>query len=260
MIIDTCLSFLLMKLSRRAFALLLCALLQVLTLRSNSLAAPPDARPEGRFLFQPKLVWANGSVTYQGTGFLLRAGERYFGATSLHFMNFAAGGLLEAVWLDIVNESTVASFKDGFGLPAVSKFETEAEIEHDFLLMPMPALPKGTTALQLDETDSFAAGMELWFPDKTPTEKSGYRWIRAVVVADEGHVLRIRLLDPVKLQSQSGSPAIAKASGKVIGLLFRGSERELLLCPARSLTRRLSAPLPAVPLAESIKQDTVRRR
>jgi hypothetical protein len=57
-------------------------------------------KPVGKFLFQPMLIWGTSEVTHQGTGYLMKYENKIFGVTSIHFLNFDAGGLFEAIWLD----------------------------------------------------------------------------------------------------------------------------------------------------------------
>lgn len=65
-------------------------------------------------------------------------------------------------------------------------------------------------------------------------------------------MIKVRLLSPVTLQSQSGTPFINQATGRVAGMLMGGDKNELYLCPARGLLERLSQNMADIPLIESI--------
>lgn len=211
-------------------------------------------RPSGRFLFQPMLIWATSEVTHQGTGYLIRSDERIFGVTSLHFMNFEAGGLFEAIWLDIRTSKPIVRFDRSLGQPAKTSIETYADIEHDFVLMPAEGLPPDCAALEIEVIQRYPKGAKLWFPNKSGASDIGYDWIEAEIVKDDGHMIRVRLLSKIALQSQSGSPFISQKSGRVVGMLMGGDEKEIFLCPARSLARRLEAAPKEVTLMSGIKR------
>lgn len=212
-------------------------------------------KPSGRFLFQPMLIWATSETTQQGTGYLVTEGGRTYGVTSIHFMNFEAGGLFEAIWLDIPSSRPVVGFRTSLGKPGRQAINEFPDIAHDFIVMPLDKLPADCTALPVEDIANYPKATKLWFPNKTETEKSGYAWIEAEVVADEKHVLKVRLLSPVKLQSQSGSPFINQETGRVAGMLMGGDEKVIFLCPTRFMARRIKQGPEAVPLMESIRKN-----
>ena len=233
--------------------LLLPTLLFALAAITSTPVAAAD-KPTGRFLFQPMFIWGTSEVSHQGTGFLLKDGERTFGVTSIHFMDFDAGGLFEAIWLDVATEKTVMGFRHSLGKPERTAIEKLGDIQHDFVLMPTDSVPAGCATVEVEDTLSYAVGTKLWFPNKSAESPDGYAWAEAEVIEDKGLMISVKFLSEVKLQSQSGSPFINQATGKVIGILMGGDEKEIFLCPARSLAKRLKSTATPVPLMESIKK------
>lgn len=224
----------------------------VAVLAAGSLGQAAE-KPAGRFLFQPMLIWGTAEVTQQGTGFLVRDGQRYYGATSIHFMNFEARGLFEAIWLDIHTSKPMIGFRTSLGKPDRTSIERRPDIQYDFVLMPMEELPAGCAAVELENVEKYAEGTRLWFPNKSGAAKIGYEWLEAVVVEDEGRLLNVRFVSAPKLQSQSGTPFLNQESGRVVGLLMGGDEKMgIFLCPARSLVARIKSQPKEMPLMESI--------
>lgn len=217
-------------------------------------AAIAAERPTGRFLFQPMLIWGTSEVTHQGTGYLLQHQNRYFGVTSIHFMNFEADGLFEAIWTDIVTSRPVIGFKHSLGKLERQSIDDLADIQYDFIVLPTSSLPPDCVGLEIDDVEKYAEGTKLWFPNKTADEKNGYRWVPAEIIKDEGHMLRVRLLGNVKLQSQSGSPFLDQETGRVVGMLMGGNKKELFLCPARFIAKRLKSPVQELLLMETVKK------
>ncbi len=215
-------------------------------------------KPDGRILFQPQLQWGNSDTTFQGTGYLIEHNGRYFGVTSIHFLNFDAGGLQGATWLDVPTESPVATFRSSLGRPTRTAINRMRDVADDFLLLPCPQLPAATTPLQLEQVARYEPGTRLWFPNKSRDAASGHAWIDATVVEDAGYWIQVRLSDPITIQSQSGSPVLNAATGRVIGML-QGVEDQngttmLYLCPARSLLKHLARNPRPVSLTTSIRR------
>lgn len=227
-------------------------LLTVLTNISTSSAAD---KPDGRFLYQPKLIWGNSKITHQGTGYLLKHDNRYFGVTSTHFLDFEAGGLSEAVWVDIRTMRPVLSFRNSLGKPERTEIKLNTDIAHDFVLMPTETLPTGCKALEIESVNRYAKGTRLWFPNKSLNGKFGYEWVEAEVVEDVGPLIVVKLLADIELRSQSGSPFLNQKNGRVIGMLFGGDKDELILCPARSLVKRLKSNKKSMSLLTSINTN-----
>jgi hypothetical protein len=215
-------------------------------------------KPDGRILFQPQLLWANSETTLQGTGYLIEHKGKYFGVTSIHFLNFDVGGLRGATWLDVASESPVTTFRTSLGGPLRTSITRMRDAADDFLLLPIASQPEETTVLQLEQVAKYAPGTRLWFPNKNRDAAAGHTWIDATVVEDAGFWIQVRLAEKIILQSQSGSPVLNAETGKVIGML-QGAEDEhgrtmLYLCPARSLIKHLGRNLKPVSLMTSIRR------
>ena len=215
-------------------------------------------KPAGRILYQPQLLWSNSMSTVQGTGYVIRHGEKYFGVTSLHFLDFDAGGLRSATWLDVFNETPLATFRASLGKPIRASFTLPRHVADDFLLLPLTTLPEGGTALQLEQVERYSPGERLWFPNKNRDVEIGHEWIDATIIEDAGHLIKVRVRDPIVLQSQSGSPLLNASTGKVVGMIHGGNEEDgkiiLTLCPARSLVKHLGRRQQLSPLMTSISR------
>lgn len=215
-------------------------------------------KPDGRILFQPQLQWGNSDTTFQGTGYLIEHGGKFFGVTSIHFLNFDAGGLQGATWLDVPTESPVTTFRASLGRPARTAISRMRDVADDFLLLPCAQLPAETVALKLEQVARYEPGTRLWFPNKSRHEATGHAWIDATVVEDAGYWIQVRLADPIVIQSQSGSPVLNATTGRVVGML-QGAEDQngvtmLYLCPARSLLKHLARNPRPVSLTTSIRR------
>ena len=244
-----------MRFSRRlALLLILSALLSTSGLFGSGVVL----KPSGRLLFQPQLLWSNSMTTLQGTGYIITHAGKYFGVTSIHFMDFDAGGLRSATWLDVYSESPLATFRSSHGRPLRSTITQPRHVADDFLLLPCSTLPDSSTALELENIERYTAGTRLWFPNKNREIETGHEWVDATVVEDLGYLIKVRLRDPVTLDSQSGSPLLSADTGKVIGMLQSGEEENgkilLTLCPARSIVKFLSRPQRPTPLLTSISR------
>jgi hypothetical protein len=199
-------------------------------------------------------IWGTSKVTHQGTGYLIQHEGKWFGVTSTHFLKFSPQGLFEAIWLDIHTDEPIIGFKKSLGKPERTEIVRSEDIQHDFLLLPAEAPPAKSEGLQLDPTDKHPAGTKLWFPNKSAKVAAGYEWLDAEVVEDEGPMLRVKLLSKVRLQSQSGSPFLRQDNGRVIGMLMGAEKDVILLCPSRSLLKRLQSGAPEVSLMEAIRK------
>jgi hypothetical protein len=215
-------------------------------------------RPSGKLLFQPQLLWSNSDTTLQGTGYIIEHRGKFFGVTSIHFLDFDAGGLRAATWLDVYSEMPLATFRASLGRPARTTISQPKHVADDFLLLPLTAVPEQSTALQLEQVERYSAGTRLWFPNKSRDVESGYEWIDATVLEDLGYLIKAKLRDPIVIQSQSGSPLLNADTGKVVGMVQGGEEENgkvtLTLCPARSLVKFLSRPQQTTALLTSIRR------
>lgn len=217
------------------------------------------AKPTGRFLFQPQWLWAgNSETTLQGTGFLIKHAEKIYGVTSIHFLDFNAGGLTMATWCDLRDGSPVLTFRASVGPPDRTSIDRLSDVRHDFLLLVAPELKEECAPLELEFVERYRTGARFWFPNKNPAAEEGYEWIDGLLEQDAGHYLKIRLRGPVALLSQSGSPVLHATTGRVAGLVYGGEEANggvtLICCPARSLVRWLRRPPAPVSLTRSIRK------
>ena len=115
-------------------------------------------RPNGAFLFQPELEWANGKTTRQGTGYLLRYGKRTFGVTSMHFMDFEAGGLKQATWFDLESDEATARFRNSLGRLGAKDLKTYSDLQHDLVVLPLNTHPSDVTLLEIEHVKKYPAG------------------------------------------------------------------------------------------------------
>ena len=212
-------------------------------------------KPTLRFLFQPKLAYANSEQVLAGTGYLIKNGEDLFGATCVHFLDFDAGGLLEAHFLDIRTSRPMLTFHNSLGRPNRAEIKEQADIQHDFILLPAKELPVGCSALKLEALERYPRGTKLWFPNKSDEKRYGYVWLDAEVIEDDLHVIKVRFAMPPSLESRSGTPFLNPESGCVIGMLMGWDDSGVLVCPARSIVKWLQKPPQPVPLKESIKKN-----
>ncbi len=215
-------------------------------------------KPDGKILYQPQLLWANSMTTLQGTGYVIAHGGKLYGVTSVHFLDFEAGGLRAATWLDVYSERPLATFRASLGRPARTAFPRPTDVAHDFLLLPCNAPPEEGVALQLEDVARYEPGTRLWFPSKSRQVETGHDWIDATVVEDLGHLLRVRLASSITLESQSGSPLLNAATGKVVGMIHSGTDERgatiLTLCPARSIVKFLGRRQELTSLLSSIRR------
>lgn len=209
-------------------------------------------KPTGKFLFQPMFIWATSEVTHQGTGYLLKHENRVYGVTSIHFLDFDAGGLFEAIWLDVHSSKPIAGFRTSTGKPKTTSIQKFEDIQNDFLLMPLDKIPEGFVGIEIEKVARYTKGHKLWFPNKSEEDTIGYKWVEAEVIEDRGHMIAVKFLSDVKLQSQSGSPFFSQESGKAIGMLMGGDQNEIYLCPTRGILDSLDSHPTPMPLMESI--------
>jgi hypothetical protein len=184
---------------------------------------------------------------------LIKHGSRYYGVTSIHFLDFEKGGLYEAIWLDIPTSTPLITFTHSFGRPAVTAIDYRTDLQHDFLLLPTATLRGDCVALEIENVEKYPPGMRLLFPNKHGTWPAGYEWIVLELLEDVGYAISARPLATFKLQSQSGSPIINPRTGKVMGMLQGGTLAEMDFCPARSIAKTLQSEASDIPLMQSIR-------
>jgi hypothetical protein len=111
-------------------------------------------------------------------------------------------------------------------------------------LLPVSVDEKLVHVLDLDDRPGPKVGERVWFPDKQPGEPGGVRLIEGTVVQVETRFIRVQLDNAIQPQSQSGSPVISQANGKVLGLWGGFSQEKgktyLFLNPAPELHKSLN--------------------
>jgi WD40 repeat protein len=202
---------------------------------------PSPTQPDKTILFQPKFIYED-NTTYQGTGFFARAPNGNIAAvTSSHFLRQEGAPLVKAEWLDIRADKTVARFSKSWGLPGSGG--NLLSLRSDYLLMPVEQDIPGEMILELDPRALPLQGERIWFPNKDPDRALGYDIVPGKVTNPVDTGITILLDRPITVQSQSGSPVISQATGKVLGTLsraFRGQGRTTLqFCPSRAIIEAL---------------------
>ncbi len=212
-----------------------------------------SAMQEKPIVFQPEFKWADGSITKQGTGSMVKGRNGVsIGLTSSHFLDFSGPGLVEASWLEIENEKPVASSKKFYGKPGKGIFKEPFDLRSDYVLFMM----EGTTpnALELDLRKTIPLKEKIWFPNKNHEVSSGCSLIEGTVIEAEEGYLAVKLDRKIDLRSRSGTPAISQSTGKIIGILSSGkTEKEasfLYLAPAFAISKALLETQPEIPFRE----------
>lgn len=211
----------------------------------SALPPPPRAEPpKARILFQPMFLWEGKKPTRQGTGFLVKTSKGKVAAvTSAHFLDFDGPPLKEVRWLDVGSNKAIASFKTSWGQPgsAGTAGLRKMDLRPDYFIMPATA-PQ--LVLEMDDRPLPIVGESIWFPDKDPDEELGYRLMYGTVAKATESYIEVTLDESLELQSQSGSPILSRATGKVIGTLSRGDVGKgtpsLYLTPAHSIREALA--------------------
>ncbi len=203
---------------------------------------PAAKPPNTRILFQPMFIWDGKKPTRQGTGFLAKgAKDRIAAVTSAHFLSFTGPPLKEVRWLDVTTREPLATFSTSWGQPG--NRGTPVDLRPDYFICPVTTPVPPEQVLELDDRPLPGVGERVWFPDKDSKSATelGFEVVEGVVnEAEETHI-HLKLDRPIRLQSQSGSPVISQATGKVIGTFARGhpAGTDLFLTPASSILRAL---------------------
>jgi hypothetical protein len=191
-------------------------------------------------------IWAGSDDTYQGTGFFAKAPNGKIAAvSSAHFLERNGPPLLEAKWLNVHTSKPVATFTLSWGTPGRAGTRYPAvDLRSDYLLMPAPESVSADLALELDPRPKPTRNERIWFPNKDDTLPLGYRVVAGTVVESDETYSVVVLDEEITLQSQSGSPFISQATGKVIGTLssadFGSSRPRLLLTPSGAILAALA--------------------
>ncbi len=193
------------------------------------------AAPRGQLLYQPIFHWSDGDESAQGTGFFAKAPNGKIAAvTSAHFIDPERPALLSAEWQTIDGEKIVAKLSTSWGPPG-KLGGSELDQRSDYLLFPVEPEVMVPQVLEFDPRPRCEDGELVWFVDKDGSESAAdQRVLTGRVKLESPLAIILTLDDPIKLQSQSGSPFISQKTGKVIGLLCSGGHDgdELLLIAA----------------------------
>ena len=215
--------------------------------RTHGRVAPPSR--DKQLLAQPRLDFADGRITDQGTAFFVHAPNGATAAvTASHYLD-QNGPALSHVWLLSVTAAEPTALADstvGWGLPGgqgVRGANDVTDLRADRFLLPVSVDEHNVHVLDLDDRAGPQLGERVWLPDKQPSEPGGVRLIEGTVVQIETRFVCVQLDEALKLQSQSGSPVISQANGKVLGLLGGGTEESgrtlLFLNPAHEIRKAL---------------------
>ena len=120
-----------------------------------------DAKPKGKFLFQPLFIWGDSEASHQGTGYLLKHKNSTYGVTSIHFMDFSRGGLYHAIWCDIAEFKPVMTFTTSLGKPHVKTIANDKDIAFDFVVMPAEKVPEGYASVEIEVVEKYKAGHKI---------------------------------------------------------------------------------------------------
>jgi iron-sulfur cluster assembly accessory protein len=218
----------------------------------------PAGPPQGTVVFQPMFVWADGTTTLQGTGFFAAApGGRVAAVTSAHLINKDGPRLLEARWINVRSGDTAATFSSSWGTPGDGgRTEPQPDLRLDYLLFPATKAPDRAAVLEFDPRPKPTVGERIHFPNKDESADPGHKWVEGAVSEADEKFVTVLLDQKIHLQSQSGSPVISQATGKVIGTLSRArQDRErtvLTLAPAGGMVTALASQPTNLPLRDVI--------
>lgn len=218
---------------------------------------PAAVDRDAPLLLQPVLVWADESITVQGTGFTVDHPRGTFAVTSSHYivpsetpLHSVAFGSLPA--LDKLGRVEVA-----WGPIGPCDSESADDMRDDYLVMPTPPLP-GLQPLQLDPRDEIPVGEAVWFPDKDDGATAGHVVRTGRVTRSSRGALEVALDQPIVLESQSGTPVLSEASNRVIGILGGADSEQgqrLYFAPASVLRAVMDdEQREPVPLSEALMQ------
>jgi hypothetical protein len=222
-----------------------------------------DALPQAKILFQPQFLWADASVTREGTGFFVRsANDTLAAVTNVQHLVAADQAVREASWLDVRSEESVVTFTRVWGEPGSGGTMEPLDLRSDYLLLPMSAdrLPPHAKALPLDSRDGPAEGEAVWLPVKAVEADHGFRAVAGRVHQAAETFITVNLNQALSLSSLNGSPVISQKTGSVIGTLSRGGRRTdgttvLVLTPADAIGQAIQSARDKTPLSESFSGE-----
>lgn len=200
--------------------------------------------PYKNIVFQPQFNWANHTCTQQGTGsFIKTSSGCIIGVTSAHFINFSGPKLLKVDWLDIRTKKTIATSVKSWGMPGHEGCYNPLDLRSDYILMIIEGNVHSQNILEIDLRNLVEIGERIWFPNKNPKEHRGYDLIEGTISEVKNTHLIVVLDQIIDLQSRSGTPIISQCTGKVIGILTGGGEKNgntfLYLVPSLAIYRML---------------------
>ncbi len=208
------------------------------------------APPAGRVTLGQTLHFADGSTTYQGTGFLARSPKgAVVGVTSAHFLD-REGPRLVSLELTGQKGAVVATCTRSLGMPGNEGVVSgnHVDLRMDYVLLWPEAAPDaqglGLAVLAFDARTNVPEGERVWLPYDGGFGVRPERRIPGRVTASDTGACVVELDENVELMGHSGSPVVSLATGKVIGTLSRGGSLKgkatLILAPSHALLAALT--------------------
>lgn len=218
----------------------------------------PMEIPNGVLVYQPQFLWADNSETMQGTGFLVATPDRQVvGVSSAHFLDFEGPRLLSANWCDVRDDRPIVRFTQSLGRPGhAGQDEGSIDLRSDYIILAPDQPVTGRPVLELDPRPMPELNERVVLPNKSDREPQGYEWREGRVVERDAGYFGVDFETSFPLQSQSGSPLISKATGRVVGTLSRGGERlgrtVILVAPASGILAAIRAGDQRFPLQDVV--------
>ncbi len=221
------------------------------------------AQADDSIVFQPKFEWADSTTTHQGTGSFVRAPNGSVVAlTSAHFINFFGPKLVQASWLDIKTKQPIATFTCSWGIPGREGCYAPMDLRSDYLMLVVEGEIPATSVLEIDDREIAEVDERVWFPNKNPQAPLGYERIDGKITEAQNGYSIVILDTKIDLTTRSGTPVVSAKTGKVIGILTGGGEKncktQLFLAPAHSIRKAIIDAQNHPLLQEVIGGDKVR--
>jgi hypothetical protein len=200
--------------------------------------------PRGQLLYQPHFFWSDGEETAQGTGFFVKAPSgKLVAVTSAHFIDADGPALLKAEWQTIDGNELAATLTKSWGPPG-KLGRSQYDQRRDYLLFPAEPEIEVPHIFDFDPRPRVEEDELIWFVDKDGSMSADdQRVVSGSVTFVNPLALIIELDEPIKLQSQSGSPFISQKTGKVIGILSSatqdGDRVQLIAAPVKKMVEQL---------------------
>lgn len=210
---------------------------------------------EASLLFQPVLVWADDSVTVQGTGFTVEHPRGTFAVTSSCFVVPSEIPLRRVAFGSLPGLDKLGTVREAWGPMGPCASDSADDMRDDYLVMPIEAIA-GLQRLQLDPRDELPVGEAVWLPDKSDATAVGHVVRTGRITRSSLGVIEVALDQPITLESQAGSPVLSQVSNRVLGILAGASSEageRLYLAPASVLRAVMDDEArEAVPLTEAL--------